>query len=123
MSQTSPAETPFAHLPEPPYYTVIFSSRRTPQDRGYGAMAGRMAELAAAQPGYLGVESARDATGFGITVSYWASLDAIAAWKANVEHQFAQETGRRDWYAHYAVRIARVERAYCHSPMPERVVL
>jgi heme-degrading monooxygenase HmoA len=60
----------FATLPSPPYYSVIFSSLRTAGDRGYGAVADRMVELAAQQPGFLGVESARDSLGFGITVSY-----------------------------------------------------
>ncbi|HET7812451.1 MAG TPA: alpha/beta hydrolase [Steroidobacteraceae bacterium] len=101
-----------ARTPVPPYYTVIFSSRRTRIDDGYGAMADRMLELAADQPGFLGVESARGADGFGITVSYWASKEAIAAWKANAEHRVAQASGRRRWYEHFEVRIARVERAY-----------
>lgn len=105
---TAPA---FARLPEPPYYAVIFSSRRTPGDAGYAATAERMVELARRQPGFLGVESARDAEGFGITVSYWSSEEAIAQWKAQAEHVMAQERGKRDWYAHYELRVARVERA------------
>jgi heme-degrading monooxygenase HmoA len=102
----------FARTPEPPYYAVIFTSTRTAVDEGYGAMADRMAELAAQQPGFLGVESTRDADGLGITVSYWASLEAIAAWKANAEHRIAQGTGHRKWYEHFETRVARVERAY-----------
>lgn len=102
----------FAKLPETPYYTVIFSSQRTPGENGYGHMADRMAELAAQQPGYLGVESARGADGFGITVSYWDSLEAIVKWKSHSEHKIAQETGKALWYEHYELRIARVERAY-----------
>lgn len=102
----------FARTPEPPYYAVIFTSQRTEGDNGYAEMGERMAALAAEQPGYLGAESARDADGFGITVSYWESLEAIAAWKANAEHQIAQERGNRQWYAHYEVRVAYVERAY-----------
>ena len=102
----------FAKLPEPPYYSVIFSSLRTAGDDGYGHMADRMVELASEQPGYLGVESVRGADGFGITVSYWSSLEAIAAWKSVAEHRIAQETGKARWYEHYEVRIARVERAY-----------
>ena len=73
-----PAPTPtmsvsgFASLPRPPYYTVIFSSQRNDQDEaGYADAAGRMGELAALQPGFLGMEAARDGEGFGITVSYW----------------------------------------------------
>lgn len=102
----------FAHLPEPPYYAVIFSSQRADGGNGYGHMAERMVELARQQPGFLGVESARGSDGFGITVSYWASAAAIAAWKANVEHLAAQEMGKRTWYAHYELRVAKVERAY-----------
>lgn len=75
-------------------------------------MSDRMAELASGQPGYLGIESARGTDGFGITVSYWASLEAIAAWKSHAEHRIAQETGKTLWYEHYELRIARVERAY-----------
>jgi heme-degrading monooxygenase HmoA len=102
----------FARLPEPPYYAVIFSSRRTGVDEGYGAMADRMLALARTQPGFLGVESTRGPDGFGITVSYWDCLEAIAAWREQAEHRVAQTTGRRKWYQQFEVRIARVERAY-----------
>jgi heme-degrading monooxygenase HmoA len=101
-----------ARTPAPPYYAVIFTSLRTDGDQGYASMAERMVELAAEQPGFLGVESARGSDGLGITVSYWASEEAIAAWRAHAEHRVAQETGRRTWYADYEVRVARVERAY-----------
>jgi heme-degrading monooxygenase HmoA len=99
-----------AKTPEPPYYAVIFSSLRTDGDNGYGEMADRMMTLAAQQPGYLGVESARDA--LGITVSYWRSLEEIAAWKRVVDHLEAQRRGRADWYTAYRTRIAKVERDY-----------
>jgi len=102
----------FARTPEPPYYAVLFTSTRTSIDEGYGEVADRMVELASQQPGFLGVESVRGADGLGITVSYWSSPEAIAAWKANAEHRVAQATGRRQWYQHFEVRIARVERAY-----------
>lgn len=101
-----------AKTPEPPYYAVIFTSQRTEGDRGYGQMAQRMVELAAKQPGFLGVESVRDANGLGITVSYWTNEEAITTWKAHLEHKSAQEGGKRTWYADYQLRIAKVERAY-----------
>ena len=101
----------FAPLLEPPYYAVIFTSQRTEGDEGYAQVAERMVELAAEQPGFLGVEGAREADGFGITVSYWRTEDAIAAWRAQAEHRIAQETGRARWYEHYEVRVARVDRA------------
>ena len=103
---------PIAKTPEPPYYAVIFTSLRTEGDHGYGHMADRMVELASQQPGFLGVESARTADGLGITVSYWESEEAIAAWKAHTEHKVARETGQKVWYSDYYLRVARVERGY-----------
>ncbi|MHB0777481.1 antibiotic biosynthesis monooxygenase family protein [Halomonas sp. WWR20] len=99
-----------ATTPEPPYYAVIFSSHRTEGDQGYAAMAERMVELAATQPGFLGLESAREE--LGITVSYWESLEAIRKWKRHAEHLEAQRLGRRQWYSDFRVRIAKVERDY-----------
>jgi len=103
----------FAALPAPPYYAVIFSSLRNADDEvGYAAAADRMLELAAQQPGYLGAESTRGADGFGITVSYWESEAAIAAWKHHAEHAATRAHGRTHWYEHFELRVARVERAY-----------
>lgn len=99
-----------AATPQAPYYAVIFTSLRTEGDNGYGDMAERMVALAAQQPGFLGVESARE--GVGITVSYWQDLASIKAWKAHAEHLIAQQTGRSDWYTRYKTRIAKVERDY-----------
>ena len=101
-----------AATPAPPYYAVIFASQRADGDNGYGAMAERMEALAALQPGFLGMESARGPNGFGITVSYWETLEAIHRWKANAEHREAQQLGRERWYCDYRLRICRVEREY-----------
>jgi heme-degrading monooxygenase HmoA len=108
----SSAPAPFARTPEPPYYAVIFTSLRSPGDRGYEDVAQRMMELAAGQLGFLGVESVRGGDGLGITVSYWSSEKAVAAWKAHAEHQSAQDAGKRIWYENYQIRIAKVERDY-----------
>ncbi|MEL3927901.1 antibiotic biosynthesis monooxygenase [Aeromonas enteropelogenes] len=99
-----------ANTPEPPYYAVIFTSQRTDVDEGYAAMAERMLALARTQPGFLGVESARD--GVGITVSYWRDLESIRHWKSDLEHREAQRLGREQWYRTFKTRIARVERDY-----------
>jgi heme-degrading monooxygenase HmoA len=99
-----------ATTPAPPYYAVIFTSLRSDGDNGYGKMAEAMETLAATQSGFLGIELARD--GLGITVSYWESLEAIAAWKANAKHMVAQQRGRDTWYEEFKVRICRVERDY-----------
>jgi heme-degrading monooxygenase HmoA len=112
----SAAPTSLAKTPKPPYYAVIFTSQRTEGDRGYGHMAERMVELAAKQPGFLGVESVRGLDGFGVTVSYWSNEEAIAAWKAHMDHKPAQETGKSVWYADYQIRVAKVERDYGKAP-------
>lgn len=99
-----------ASTPKPPYYAVIFTSQRTLGDNGYAKMANDMEVLASQQPGFLGIEAAREEV--GITVSYWSSLEAIKDWKANGEHLQAQQGGRDTWYSDFTVRICKVEREY-----------
>ena len=97
----------------PPYYAVIFTNQRTEHDdEGYAKTAERMVELAQTMPGFLGVESTRDETGLGITVSYWQDEQSIANWKANAEHASARQSGNEKWYEHYELRVAKVERTY-----------
>ena len=103
----------FARLPAPPYYAVVFSSRRRGgEGDGYAETAAHMEALVREQPGFLGVESTRGADGFGITVAYFESEEAILAWRRNAEHAAARERGRAEWYEHFELRIAKVERAY-----------
>jgi heme-degrading monooxygenase HmoA len=99
-----------AATPDPPYTAVIFSSLRTEGDHGYAAMSARMLEEAARQPGFLGVESARE--DLGITVSYWRTEADAAAWKQVAAHLIAQRRGQEVWYADYRVRVATVTRDY-----------
>lgn len=106
---TEPARTP-----DPPYVAVIFTSVRTEGDNGYSAMSSAMEELASQQPGYLGIESARD--GLGITVSYWKDEASAAAWKQHARHLAAQRRGRDTWYSDYRVRVAVVHREYGPTP-------
>lgn len=103
----------FARTPLPPYWAVIFTSRRNDSDQvGYEAASGRMIDLAQRQPGFLGVESARGVDGLGITVSYWRDEASIRGWRDHPEHRATRELGRTNWYEGFEVRIARVERAY-----------
>ena len=104
---------PLARTPPPPYFAVVFSSIRTKEDpEGYNRTADRMVKLARSIPGFLGLDSVRDATGFGITVSYWESEAAIRAWHQQAEHLDAQRLGRERWYEQFEMRVCRVERAY-----------
>ena len=98
-----------ATTPKPPYYAVIFTSVRSDGDNSYGETAEKMLELASKQAGFLGFESARQ--DIGISVSYWSSLEAIAAWKENAEHRQAQNRAK-EWYKAFRVRVCRVEKEY-----------
>lgn len=109
----------FATTPEPPYYAVIFASQRRASDPDYDAAAERMVQLATEQEGFLGVETVRGEDGFGITVSYWRDEACIHAWKLQAEHTEARRRGRLEWYEHFELRVARVERAYA-GPRGER---
>ncbi len=121
-AMTGPAPTP-----TPPYFAVIFTSRRNEQpDDGFAETDERMFALAQEQPGFLGYETA-SSDDLGITISYWENEDAIAAWKAVAEHRAAQEQGRARWFDAYEVRVAarrarlRVRRASRdHRSRPHR---
>ena len=113
------AASGFADLPAPPYYAVIFSSQRSAADaEGYDRTATRMAELVRDQPGFLGFESTRGVDGFGITVAYFDSEQAIRAWREHAEHTVARDLGHHRWYQRFEQRIAIVQRAYGGPHLP-----
>lgn len=92
---------------------IVFVSERTPgDDAAYAQAAAAMDALAAAQPGYRGIDSARGADGVGITVSYWADEASAVAWREHPAHAEMRERGRRDWYARYDVAVATIDRSY-----------
>ena len=96
-------------------WAVIFRSRMSDQTEGYEAAARHMAGLAAEQPGYLGMETCRGEDGFGITISYWTSRQAIAEWRNHPEHTAVRAEGRRRWYGEYSVTVAKVQRGVIPS--------
>jgi heme-degrading monooxygenase HmoA len=99
---------------------VTFVSRRNGRDEaGYAAAAARMDALAAAQPGYRGVDSVRAADGLGITLSYWADEASAIAWRDHPEHAETRERGRERWYDDYAVTVATVTRDYRWAAVSE----
>ncbi|EJV87619.1 antibiotic biosynthesis monooxygenase family protein [Bacillus mycoides] len=95
-----------------PYYAVIFTSNLSNDTTDYSTVSEKMEELAKQQPGFLGVESARDNSGLGITISYWESLEAIENWKKNALHKEAKTRGREQWYENFHLRICLVEKEY-----------
>jgi heme-degrading monooxygenase HmoA len=102
----------FAKTPEPPYYAVIFTSLKIQDDLGYKDMAEEMLNILEDFDGFLGAESFRGEDGFGVTISFWESLEALNLWKSDPKHKEAQKLGREIWYKKYKIRIAKVERDY-----------
>lgn len=92
---------------------VIFMSVRTgAENDAYAEAAEAMDALAAAQPGYRGMESARGADGFGITVSYWADDASARAWRDHPDHKAIRDAGRDRWYSRYEVAVGAIDRSY-----------
>lgn len=89
-------------------YAVIFTSDLSEDSADYEAAAAEMAARSRSQPGFISIDSVRDADGHGITVCMWESLDAIAAWKADAQHLDAQATGRQRWYDSHDVTVCEV---------------
>ncbi|CAH2354408.1 hypothetical protein CLIB1423_16S02014 [[Candida] railenensis] len=103
----------FASTPKPPYYVVTFASQRSDSNpEEYNAIGEKLDSLAREQPGFLGVESTRDSSGFGITLSYWKDRQSIINWKQNADHLVAQQLGKERFYENFTTRIAKVEREY-----------
>jgi heme-degrading monooxygenase HmoA len=92
---------------------VIFVLQRSGEDAaGYAAAADRMNTLAAAQPGYRGMEHVGDGNGPAVTLSYWADEASAAAWRQHPEHSEVREAGRGRWYDWYALHVAEIGRSY-----------
>ncbi|MDH4228496.1 MAG: antibiotic biosynthesis monooxygenase [Nitrospirota bacterium] len=97
--------------PEPGCWAVVFTSRLKEKAPGYAAAADKMEALARQQPGFLAVHSARGADRFGITVSWWESREAIAAWRAHPQHA-AVRAQAGEWYEDWSVRILKLEEGH-----------
>ena len=67
------------------------------------------------QPGFLGIESVRDAEGVGITLSATGPTSEHPRWKRVAAHTEAQRLGHARWYADF-VTAHRARRARLHAP-------
>lgn len=96
-------------------YAVIFTSKLRDDAHEYAEMGELMDTKMRTYDGFVSIESARGADGFGITVCIWESLEALQAWKKDVDHQEAQRRGKAEWYEYYKVRVAKIEYEYDNS--------
>jgi heme-degrading monooxygenase HmoA len=47
-----------------------------------------------------------------LSLSFWRDMEAVAAWRANLEHRKAQARGRREVFRDYRLRVAEIVRDY-----------
>lgn len=106
---------------EAPYWAVIFTAvRRAKPGDGYAAMNETLFSRVEEQDGFLGYDNYTREDGAGVTISYWESEAAIAAWKSEARHRAAQVKGQTDWYQWYTVEIAQISRVYGFTRPLER---
>lgn len=86
-------------------YLVVFRNRKRAgiDQAAYGAVARRMEELAAIQPGFLSFKSYTAEDGEVVALSEWADEASARQWGRQAEHLFAQGLGRTEWYAEYTL--------------------
>jgi heme-degrading monooxygenase HmoA len=93
-------------------YAVIFTSKLREDAHEYAEMGELMDTKMRTYDGFVSIESVRGTDGFGITVCIWQSLEALQAWKKDVDHQEAQRRGKSEWYEYYNVRVTKIEYEY-----------
>ncbi len=90
---------------------VVFRNRLRPGDAsGYSKTAERMDALARKQPGFRSLKTFAAEDGERVTISEFDSLEAVNAWRANLEHREAQRRGRAEFYAEYSLQTCEVVR-------------
>ncbi len=85
----------------------MFVSQRKAEDLGYEAMAQRLEQEVRSIPGFLRLESVRDASGKGITLSYWENLESLRLWKEHGLHKQAKAQASQ-WYTQSQLEIYEV---------------
>ncbi len=74
-------------------------------------MSDLMESIVKEQPGYLGHDHIC-LNGIGTTISYWKDIESIHNWKKHQQHQEAQKSGKKQWYATYSLRVMKIEKEY-----------
>jgi len=107
---------------DPPYFAVINRTPPTGLDAGQFHDAGeRIIGLAAAEPGFLGIEEVRDENGNDYTVCYWDRVQSMRRWRGDVanhippkispEHVVCFEGCYWHWLRDVFDAISRVDRS------------
>jgi heme-degrading monooxygenase HmoA/ketosteroid isomerase-like protein len=93
-------------------HVIVFRSRlREGIEAEYGNHAGKIYELAVAQPGFLSAKDFTAGDGERLALIEWASAPELHAWREHLEHRAAQDRGRSHYYATYSLQICSEIRA------------
>jgi heme-degrading monooxygenase HmoA len=94
---------------------VIFEGWTDPAHGAeYLDLAAQLRPLLDDLPGFISVERFRSLADPEklLSLSFWESEAAVAAWRAMPEHRAAQARGRAEVFRDYRIRIADVSRDY-----------
>src|SRR5262245_14089772 len=90
---------------------TVFRSRLLPGVREeYIALVERMAEIAAAMPGYISHKGFFADDGERVTVVEFESEEALQGWRMHPEHIEAQRKARKIYYSEYSVQVCQIIR-------------
>ena len=88
---------------------TVFRSRLQADNREeYDDTASRMAQLAAAMPGYVEHKAFTAEDGERVTLVTFADRSSHDAWRMHAEHRAAQGRGREAFYSSYSLQVADV---------------
>jgi heme-degrading monooxygenase HmoA len=92
---------------------VVFRSRLKPGiEQEIEKTDARMAELAAAMPGFISYRQYQSADGEGVAVVEFESHETAGAWRAHPEHREAQRLGKERWFSEYRITVCDAVRDY-----------
>lgn len=96
---------------------IVFRSRLRPDADmdALGVMGARMAELAAAMPGFVAYKDFVAEDGENLTLVHFDSEEHLKAWANEPEHRAGQERARHEFFSEYQIEVCRPVRAYRFS--------
>ena len=95
------------------YYAIIFSSFLLDlEDLKYLEFSKEMLKNVNSQNGFIKIESYREKSGKGVTISFRKSIAAIPEWREHSSHLKAQKYGREVAYSNYTIKICEAQREY-----------
>ena len=95
-------------------YVVIFRANIGKLDEEYSSFAKQLRQLALEHYHCLEFHACTEGSQ-EVALSYWRSLQDIAAWRDDVQHKIAQHQAVGRWYQSCSVEIAEIVRQYQRS--------